>query len=260
LSYKLIGCIADSAPKAQKLFAQIQQEYNFIDLRENPDSEVDVIIIIGGDGFMLHNLHQFFSKGVPLYGIHSGSVGFLMNDHHSKDLLSKLSDARCDVIYPLIMSVTDQYGETYSHHAFNEVSLLRQTNQAAKIRILINECVRMEEIICDGVIVSTPTGSSAYNYSAGGPILPLNANLLALTPISPFRPRKWFGALLPNDCQIKCEILEHNKRPVSAVADFFEIRNVVSVMIQEDRSKQQHLLFDEGHNLTERIMREQFTC
>lgn len=219
--------------------------------------KAEVIVALGGDGFMLQTLHTFLGNGKPIYGMHLGSVGFLMNEYREDGLMERLDRAEPAQIHPLRMRATVGSNITDAL-AFNEVSLLRQTRQAAKIRVLVDEKVRIGELICDGILLSTPAGSTAYNLSAHGPILPIDAALLALTPISAFRPRRWHGALLPHRARAKFEILETEKRPVSAVADDFEVRNVTCVDVAEDRSISMTMLFDAGHSLDERILAEQF--
>jgi NAD+ kinase len=216
-----------------------------------------IIVALGGDGFMLQTLHTFLGKGVPIYGMNFGSVGFLMNELHENDLPERLAAATAAKVHPLLMKAVSA-GGTQEALAFNEVSLLRETRQAAKLRIALDGKVRLEELVCDGILVSTPAGSTAYNLSAHGPILPIDSALLAMTPLSAFRPRRWRGALLPHQAQIRIEILEPQKRPVSATADNKEVREVVRVEIAEDRDTAMTMLFDEGHSLDERILAEQF--
>ena len=227
----------------------------------HPDAgprDADIIVALGGDGFMLQTLHAFVGKGKPIYGMNLGSVGFLMNEYRTDDLLTRLAAAEEAVIHPLRMQAHSTEGVTEAL-AFNEVSLLRETRQAAKIRIMVDGRPRISELICDGVLVSTPAGSTAYNLSAHGPILPIDAALLALTPISAFRPRRWRGAILPHRAKVRFEILESAKRPVSAVADDFEVRDVSAVDVAEDRTISMTMLYDAGHNLDERILAEQFS-
>lgn len=223
-----------------------------------PPEEADAVVALGGDGLMLQTLHSMIPNSLPIYGMNRGSIGFLMNEYAEDNLLERLSKARINTIHPLSMLVTDCENNAFDALAINEVSLYRQRYQASKLRVSINAQVRLKELICDGVIVATPAGSTAYNLSAGGPILPIHATLLALTPISPFRPRRWRGALLANNSTVKLEVLEAEKRPVSAVADHTEIRNVRSVVIQEKSSVSLKLMFDPGHALEERILSEQF--
>ncbi len=223
--------------------------------------DADVVVCLGGDGFMLETLHRIMSDHAttPVYGMNCGSVGFLMNAFAEDDLPERLGRAQAAVLHPLRMHAVTQTGAVEEALALNEVSLLRQLRQAAKIRITVDGRIRLQELICDGVLVSTPAGSTAYNLSAHGPIVPLSANLLPLTPISAFRPRRWRGALLPSTADVLFEILELDKRPVAAVADFTEVRNVASVAISEDRSVVTTILFDPEQGLSERIIAEQFT-
>lgn len=218
-----------------------------------------VIVALGGDGLMLETQHRFLGRNLPIYGMNRGSVGFLMNDYREERLPFHLAEAQAAVLHPLRMHAHAADGSVQQALAINEVSLLRETRQAAKIRILIDGKERLGELVCDGVLVSTPAGSTAYNLSAHGPIVPLGANLLPLTPISAFRPRRWRGALLPAEAQVVFEILEPEKRPVAAVADYTEVRDVRRVEVQEDRSISLTLLFDPDHGLSERIIAEQFT-
>jgi NAD+ kinase len=218
-----------------------------------------VVVALGGDGFMLETIHKVLRHNIPVYGMNRGSVGFLMNTFSEDDLLDRLSHAQAAELHPLRMHAITATGSVEEALAFNEVSLLRQLRQAAKIRILVDGRVRLEELSCDGVLISTPAGSTAYNLSAHGPIVPLSANLLPLTPISSFRPRRWRGALLPSSADVLFEVLEADKRPVAAVADFTEVRDVVSVAVSEDRSVTVTVLFDPDRGLSERIIAEQFT-
>jgi len=242
-----------AVPEAQESLADLRARYG-----DAGPQEADIVVALGGDGFMLQTLHAFTGKGKPIYGMNRGTVGFLMNEYHQADLLERLSAAERAVIHPLRMTAHTQAGVVEAR-AFNEVSLLRETRQAAKIRILVDGKPRTSELICDGVLVSTPAGSTAYNLSAHGPILPIDADLLALTPISAFRPRRWRGALLPHRAKVRFEILESDKRPVSAVADDYEVRDVTAVEVAEDRAISMTMLYDAGHNLDERILAEQFS-
>jgi len=246
----LVPSDVDEACEAASLF---QKHYDFVE----PD-KADVIVTLGGDGHMLETMHRFMDRDVPIYGLNRGSVGFLMNEFSENELLARLEKAEEVVVHPLSMTAHRINGDTSHAHAINEVSLLRETRQAAKIRIWIDGKVRLNELICDGVLASTPAGSTAYNLSAHGPIVPIGAGLLIITPISPFRPRRWRGALLPHQSKLVFEVLETGKRPVSAVADQAEVRDVARVEIEEDRSLSIRMLFDEGHDLQERILREQF--
>jgi len=224
-----------------------------------PVGEAQAIVCLGGDGFLLETLHAILGQDIPVYGMNCGSVGFLMNRFDEDDLAFRVACAQAAVLHPLRMHAVTQTGAVEESLALNEVSLLRQLRQAAKIRITIDGRVRVAELICDGVLVSTPAGSTAYNLSAHGPIVPLSANLLPLTPISAFRPRRWRGALLPSTADVLFEVLEPEKRPVAAVADATEVRNVASVAIIEDRSVHTTVLFDPDQGLSERIIQEQFT-
>ena len=218
----------------------------------------DVVVALGGDGMMLQAMHRFVSTGIPVYGMNRGSVGFLMNDYIEKDLPARLAASELTIIHPLKMVATAQDGGKQTAIAFNEVSLLRQRHQAAKIAIEVDGKVRLEELACDGILLATPVGSTAYNLSAHGPILPIGSPLLALTPISAFRPRHWRGALLPQKARVTLRILEADKRPVAAVADHLEVRNVETVEIAEEKKKSVKVLFDPGHSLAERVLNEQF--
>lgn len=223
-----------------------------------PPEEAEVIVALGGDGFMLETLHRYIDCRVPIYGMNRGSVGFLMNAFREHGLIERLHKTQPVVLHPLRMKAKLADGSEVEALAINEVSLLRETRQAAKIRIRIDGKQRLDELICDGVLVATPAGSTAYNLSAHGPIVPLGAGIMALTPISAFRPRRWRGALLPHTAKVTFEVLEADKRPVSAVADYTEARNVTEVDLCEDRSIGLTLLFDQEHNLEERIIAEQF--
>jgi NAD+ kinase len=224
-----------------------------------PESEAQVIVALGGDGFMLETLHRQIDSHRPIYGMNRGSVGFLMNEYSEDDLLERINAAESAVIHPLTMVARDVHGTEHRALAINEVSLLRQTRQTAKLRISIDGKVRLGELSCDGALVCTPAGSTAYNLSAHGPIIPLDAKVLALTPISAFRPRRWRGALLQHTAQVSFEILEGDKRPVSAVADNFEVRDVIEVRIAEDREISLQMLFDAERSLEERVLAEQFS-
>lgn len=248
-----LAFIAAATEEAQKAKEILEHLY-----MSAPPEKADVIIVLGGDGFMLRTLHQFQSLEKPVYGLNCGTVGFLMNAYQETDLLSRLKAAKETVLHPLKMMTTDISGKRIAAYAINEVSLLRQTAQAAKIRIYVDQILRLDTLVCDGVLIATPAGSTAYNLSAHGPIIPINANLLALTPISAFRPRRWRGALLPDTACVTLEILEPDKRPASASADGHEVRNAQKVEVYSDPQTQYRLLFDPHHNLEERILGEQF--
>jgi len=251
--FKTIAFVAAPTPEARDAYARLEQLYG----NSDPKS-ADVIVALGGDGLMLQTLHKFMNSGKPIYGMHRGTVGFLMNEYSAHDLRARLETAHESEINPLLMRATDVNDRVHLHHAINEVALFRQTYQAARLRILIDERERMAELIADGIMVATPAGSTAYNLSAQGPILPINAALLALTPISAFRPRRWRGALLPNTAYVVIEVLEGDKRPVAAVADHDEVRDVRRVEVLSDKTISMRMLFDPGHSLEERILREQF--
>jgi NAD+ kinase len=260
MKFKKIGILADSSEVAQRALKRLVKKYSRLKIIEDSTSlkNIDAIVVLGGDGFMLHTLHNHIKDGIPIYGMNKGTVGFLLNEYSEVDLYQRLEEARDTKIHPLKMLCTKPDGEVFEALAINEVSLLRTTSQAAKIRIKIDGTTYLSEMICDGVLVATPAGSSAYNYSNGGQILPINSNLLSLTPISPFRPRRWRGAVLPHQAEIELEVLRYWKRPVKAVADNLEIENVTKIVITEEREYTIHLLFDHGHSLEDRIMREQF--
>ncbi|HEY1363748.1 MAG TPA: NAD kinase [Xanthobacteraceae bacterium] len=252
-SYARIAFVASPIPEAQQALARLRARYG----DEQPET-ADVVVALGGDGLMLQTLHKFMHSSKAIYGMHRGTVGFLMNEYQEDTLRERLANARITVIHPLLMCARDAAGEEVEFHAFNEVSLFRQTYQAAHLRILIDGEVRLPELIADGILVATPAGSTAYNLSAQGPIIPISASLMALTPISPFRPRRWRGALLPDRARVRIEVLEPEKRPVAAVADHDEVRSVHAVDIGMDDSLSVKILFDPGHSLDERILREQF--
>jgi len=251
--FQTIAFVAGSSPEAREAHERLEARYG----NARPEA-ADVIVALGGDGLMLQTLHKFMKSGKPIYGMHRGTVGFLMNEYVEESLNERLGAAQITVIHPLMMRATDAQGRTLEHRAINEVSLFRQSAQAAHLRILIDGKERLAELVADGVLVSTPAGSTAYNLSVQGPIIPINASLLALTPISPFRPRRWRGALLPDKARVTIEVLESDKRPVAAVADHDEVRSVQSVDVTMDHTISINMLFDPGHNLDERILREQF--
>jgi NAD+ kinase len=250
---KHIAFVASRTPEAESALECLVSRYG-----NAPVDEADIIVALGGDGLMIQTLHRFINKHVPIYGMHRGSVGFLMNEYHEDDLPDRLSRAKSNMIHPLRMKAQLQNGVTGKALAINEVSLFRLTNQAARLRVSVDGEVRLEELIADGVLLATPAGSTAYNLSVHGPILPITASLLALTPISPFRPRRWRGALLPSSAHVSVEVLEAEKRPVSAVADHTEFRDVLRVDIMEERAIGLRLMFDPGHELGDRILTEQF--
>ena len=224
----------------------------------NSLDNADVIVVLGGDGFMLEAIKSHMSHNLPLFGLNYGSIGFLMNASNKDDLIKRINLSQSIVIAPLSMKVKSFDGNSHEAIAINEVSLLRETHQASKIKISIDDKVRLDELICDGILISTPSGSTAYNLSAHGPILPINADVLALTPISAFRPRRWKGAILNNRSEVRFEVIDGKKRPVSAVADSTEFRDIESVTVKQDNENSIQLLFDEQHSFEERILNEQF--
>ncbi len=250
-----LAFLAADRPEAKEARRALSARYG-----EVSEEAADVVVALGGDGFMLESLHRNLANRKPIYGMNRGSVGFLMNDYVEDGLPERIAAAERAVIHPLVMRTRDAAGAVHEALAINEVSLLRQTYQSAKLRILIDGTARLAELICDGALVSTPAGSTAYNLSAHGPIIPLDGEVLALTPISAFRPRRWRGALLSHKAKVRFEILEADKRPVSAVADNVEVRDVIQVDVAEDRSLSLTLLFDQGRSLEERVLAEQFTA
>ena len=250
---KKIAFLAIRQPLAQEALRRLKSKYAHV-----PASKADVIVALGGDGFMLRTLHRFTNSGKAIYGMNRGSVGFLLNNYSDKALMGRINKAVSIDLNPLIMSAIDTKGKNYTAHAINEVSLLRETRLAAKINIEVDGVERMKEMICDGVLLATPAGSTGYNLSAHGPILPLGAGVLALTPISPFRPRQWKGALLAHDAIVAFEIISPKERRVSAVADNTEIRGVTRVTVKEDLTRSVTILHDQDHNFEERILKEQF--
>ena len=250
-----MALVASSAEAAQAADLMLRARYPFADA---PDAEL--VVALGGDGFMLHTLHEMLDRGkvCPVFGMNRGTVGFLMNEWRIDGLVERLDRAKSFSVAPLEMTATTLAGKTVTHHAINEVSLLRETRQTAWIEVSVNGRVVLPELICDGVLVATPAGSSAYNLSANGPILPLGSRLVALTPISPFRPRRWRGAVLAEDLKISFRVLDPVKRPVSAVADQVEVRDVATIEVCVDREQVLTLLFDPEHALDERIAMEQF--
>ncbi|MCP5397635.1 MAG: NAD kinase [Sphingomonadaceae bacterium] len=255
-NYEKLALVSSDSEKAQEALRSLERMHDWV-----PLEEADCAVVLGGDGFMLHVLHQMLDTGrvLPVYGMNLGTVGFLMNRNRGgAKMLDRVNEAKPFTINPLRMQAFDQMGEEHNLCAINEVSLLRETRQTAKIEVSVNDKVRIEELVCDGVLVATPAGSTAYNLSANGPILPLDSKLLALTPISAFRPRRWSGAVLPDRSSIQFRIREPAKRPVSVVADQKELRDVAEVHIAICRDTPLTLLFDRGHALDERIAAEQF--
>ena len=250
----MLAFVASDRPEAQAARLALAARYGAVS-----EAEADVIVALGGDGQMLETLHGNLKRRTPVYGMNRGSVGFLMNDYVEDDLVQRIVEAERTVIHPLQMDAWGETGEVHTGLAINEVSLLRQTRQSAKLRVTVDDRVRLEELSCDGCMVATPAGSTAYNLSAHGPIIPLDARILALTPISAFRPRRWRGALLSHHAKVRFDVLEADKRPVSATADNFEVRRVSRVEVRERRDVALTMLFDAGRSFDERVIAEQFT-
>lgn len=251
-----VALLASDAPRAQEALTTLWAERDW-----TPIEEAEAAVVLGGDGFMLATLHSMLDSGrvIPAYGMNRGTVGFLMNRYNkSRSVMERLNAARGKTITPLRITAVTQTGETHEMCAINELSLLRETRQTAKIEVTVGSRVRIRELVGDGVLVATPAGSTAYNLSANGPILPLDSGMLALTPISPFRPRRWRGAILPDEMRIRFRVLEPNKRPIAAVADQKELRDIAEVTIEIAHDRELELLFDPGQSLSERIVAEQF--
>lgn len=249
-----IAFMASKAPVAQTARAALIRRYGDV-----PPEEADVIVALGGDGFMLRTLHATQDLRAPVYGMNRGTIGFLMNEYSEADLEERLAEAEEEVINPLAMTAMDQHGKLHHALAINEVSLLRAGPQAAKLRITVDGRLRLSELVCDGALLATPAGSTAYNYSAHGPILPIGSDVLALTAVAAFRPRRWRGALLPKTATVKFDVLEADKRPVIADADSIQITEIDWVEIRSEPKIEHHILFDPGHGLEERLISEQFT-
>lgn len=250
-----ISIVASRSKKSQISLKKLKAKYS--EHIVSP-KHADVIVALGGDGFMLHTLHRFIKDETPVYGMRRGTVGFLMNRYEMNNLLERLESSQVTTLHPLKMLATTTHGEHFEALAINEVSLLRETRQSSRIGISINGKKKITQLVGDGVMLATPAGSTAYNLSAHGPVLPLGSNILALTPISPFRPRRWKGAIIPSSSYVKFDVQDCNKRPVSATADNFEVRGVDSVEVFEDKSVSLKLLFDPEHSLDDRIINEQF--
>ena len=251
--FERVAFVASETPEARAAAEQLKAAYPHVE-----PSEADVVVALGGDGLMLATLHQFMGSGTPIYGMNKGTVGFLMNEFRTDGLMERLDEAQRSIAHPLLMEAVDVAGREHRAYAINEVHMLRQTHQTAKLTIEVDGKVRLAELISDGVLLATPAGSTAYNLSVGGPILPLDASLLALTPISAFRPRRWRGALLPDRATITVSVNDPDKRPVSAVADHVEFRRISRVSASMDHTVDLVMLHDPGHSLDERILREQF--
>lgn len=253
LKYERIAFVASPAPEARKALKRLVKRYGNV-----TPSKADVVVALGGDGLMLRTLRQAMKAGRPIYGMHRGTIGFLMNEFRENGLKERLAAAETTIIHPLVMRARDTKGKLHEHYAINEVSLFRQTYQVARLAIFVDGKERLPELMADGVLISTPAGSTAYNLSAQGPIIPINAPMLAVTPISPFRPRRWRGALLPDSARVTVQVLDPERRPVAAVADHAEVRSVREVDVHMDHSISMQMMFDPGHSLDERILSEQF--
>ncbi len=255
-AFQRLALVASDTPRAEEAYAALLQQHEWV-----PLDQADAVVVLGGDGFMLQILHAMIDAGrvVPAYGMNLGTVGFLMNRYDKRAAIaSRVARARRWTIAPLQVEAITQDGESHAMCAINEISLLRETRQTAKIEVSVGDRVRIKELVCDGVLVATPAGSTAYNLSANGPILPLDSQMLALTPISPFRPRRWRGAILPDRMKIVLRVLDPAKRPVAAVADQKELRDIAEVRLQIAQDIELTLLFDPGQSLEERIVAEQF--
>ena len=248
-----LALVTSGSPRAREASEEIRGRYEFV-----PVEEADVIVALGGDGFMLETLHAHMDQPKPVFGMNRGTIGFLLNDHRVEGLVERVAQATSVTIHPLLMRATDTAGQTTTYRAINEVSVLRQSHQSANVEISIDGDVLLEKLACDGVLISTPAGSTAYNLSAGGPVIPLGSNVLALTPVSPFRPRRWRGALVPDTAPIRIRNLDPSKRPIGASGDSIEVEAVDVVDVVQDDATSLILLFDEGESLHERVLREQF--
>jgi NAD+ kinase len=251
--YERIAFVASPAPEAKKALKRLSRLYGNVS-----PSRADVVVALGGDGLMLKTLRKAMKADRPIYGMHRGTIGFLMNEYEDRHLRERLQAAKTTVIHPLVMRARDVHGKLHEHYAINEVSLFRQTYQVARLAISVDGKERLPELMADGVLVATPAGSTAYNLSAQGPIIPITASLMAVTPISPFRPRRWRGALLPDTARVTLRVIDPERRPVAAVADHEEVRSVRDVEVRMDHTVAMQMLFDPGHGLDERILREQF--
>lgn len=253
MSDQRLALVHSASTRSREAFAELQNLYPFV-----PIDEADVVVALGGDGFMLETLHAIMSEPRPVYGMNRGTIGFLLNDFRVDELSERIERAGTVSIHPLLMTATNTAGDTFTYRAINEVSVLRYSHQSANLEISIDGDVFLDKLACDGVLISTPAGSTAYNLSAGGPVIPLGSNVLALTPVSPFRPRRWSGALLPDSVSIRIRNLDPAKRPIGASGDSMEVEAVEVVDVVQDDETSLSLLFDEGESLHERVLREQF--
>jgi NAD+ kinase len=253
MSIARIACVASGSQAAQQGLEALERRYSLV-----PVEQASVIVALGGDGFMLDCLHRYLNTAIPIYGMNRGTVGFLMNSYREQGLIERIDAAEPQQLYPLLATVTDVHGRHHEAIAFNEVAMVRYSQQSANLRIAVNGQVRLEKMICDGVLVCTPAGSTAYNLSVHGPVIPIGSDILGLTPISPFRPRRWRGALLPRTAVVEITNLDPGKRPLGVSADSVEVRDAVKITIRADDSRPVNVLFDHGHSLEERIIHEQF--
>jgi NAD+ kinase len=258
MKYTKVAILAAKHEKAIEAAERLKYLYPFVDGALKPQ-DADLVIVLGGDGFLLHTAHELMDYNIPIYGMNRGTVGFLMNKFNEKGLLERIEKAEVTDLHPLEMTVTCMDGTHHVQRAINEVSLLRESAQASKLKVTIDGEVHIDEMVCDGVLVATPAGSTAYNLSAGGPVVPLTFGLLAVTPLSVFRPRRWRGALIPSDKKITFDVIRPHKRPVSAVADFHEFKDVSKVEVIEDKKTTIRILFDSDHTLLDRMIKEQFS-
>jgi len=254
MAFERIACVSSVSERAEEALNVLRRRYELV-----PVEKADVLIALGGDGFMLRCLHDFIERDVPIYGMNRGTIGFLMNEFHEDDLVKRVNEANTAELHPLRMKAVDIHGQEHHALAFNEVALTRHSYQAANIRVVVDGNERLEKLVGDGVLVSAPAGTTAYNFSVRGPIIPIGANVLALTPISPSLPRRWGGALLPHTAVVEFVNLDPHKRPLRTSADFHHVADAASVTVREDHAKFATVLFDAGHSLQERIIREQFS-
>lgn len=258
---KTIGYVAANTPKAQKMLNQVIAQYDFTDIERDPQQNIDILLVLGGDGFMLHSIHKHMYRKIPIYGINCGEIGFLLNTHHIQgNLIDVINNAYSTVLTPLKVQAIDYNGSTYCSIAINEASIFRRNHQAAFIKVDVNNVTHIEKLIGDGVLIATSAGSSAYNFSAGGAILPINSGLIALTGINVFRPKHWRSAILPDDVTVNLEIMDLDRRPVMVTADYKEMYDIRKIQISSDFDNQVILLFNSQKHLNERIISEQFLC
>ena len=254
MTIERLACVASRSERARQGLDILSSRYTLV-----PVEEADAVVVLGGDGFMLNSMHRFQGRNLPIYGMNRGTVGFLMNEFREDTLIERINSSQPQKLFPLQMTVTDTEGQVHEALAFNEVAVLRYSQQTANLRIVIDGKVRMEKLMSDGVLVCTPAGSTAYNLSVHGPVIPIGAEIIGLTPISPFRPRRWRGALLPHSSVIEITNLDPQKRPLGASADSTEVKDAVRVLVRVHDAGSVTVLFDHGHSLEERIINEQFS-